>query len=118
VPRTVDRGGPAAPPLGAALADLALLAQFAAPHRRARRPRWKARLRAAVPEAYERSTYGLVAALSLAPALLAVAPDRRAGVGRARRRGARAAGGVLVGVGGLRGERAEHEPVRPPPVCG
>jgi protein-S-isoprenylcysteine O-methyltransferase Ste14 len=65
VPRTVERGGPTAS-LGAALAiDVALLAAFAVPHSVLARAWWKRAWRRVVPEALDRSTYGLVAAASL-----------------------------------------------------
>lgn len=66
VPRTVDRGGPSAS-LGAALAvDAALLLVFAVPHSVLARAWWKRAWRRVVPAALDRSTYGAVAAASLA----------------------------------------------------
>ncbi len=66
VARSVDRGGPAAPPLAAAATDLLLLAAFTVPHSVLARPWWKRAWRAVVAPAAERSTYNLVAAGTLA----------------------------------------------------
>lgn len=66
VPRTVDRGGPAAAPAAAVLVDLALLALFAVPHSVLARPAVKRAAGPLLDGALGRSTYGLVASLSLA----------------------------------------------------
>ena len=66
VPRTVDRGGPAARWELALAIDLALVALFAAPHSLLARPAVKRRLAAVVPPAAERSVYAVIAALTLA----------------------------------------------------
>lgn len=66
VPRTVDRGGPAAPAGVALLLDLALLALFAVPHSVLARPAVKRALGPLLDGPLGRSTYGVVASLSMA----------------------------------------------------
>ena len=66
VPRTVDRGGPAATPVVAATLDVALLAMFVVPHSLLARPWWKRGWRAVIAEPLDRSTYNVVATASLA----------------------------------------------------
>lgn len=59
VPRTVDAGGAATPPLAAALIDVALLGLFAVQHTIMARPGFKARWTRIIPAAAERSTFVL-----------------------------------------------------------
>jgi protein-S-isoprenylcysteine O-methyltransferase Ste14 len=66
VPRTVDRGGPSASLWAALAVDSALLLTFAVPHSVLARSWWKRRWRRVVPAALDRSTYGVVAAASMA----------------------------------------------------
>ncbi len=65
VPRSIDRG-PLAPPLTAALIDLALLALFALQHTLMARPAFKQSLSRLLPAVMERATYVLLSSLLLA----------------------------------------------------
>ena len=66
VPRTIDRGGPAAGTVVAAVVDLALLGVFAVQHSVMARPAFKRRWATVVPPHLERSTFVLVASAVLA----------------------------------------------------
>jgi len=66
VPRSVNRGGPAAPWAVAAGVNVLLLLAFVMPHSVLARRWCKERLARVIPPAAERSVYSLVAALTLA----------------------------------------------------